>query len=108
MPASDDEAASSSGEEEDGKAKTARTGKQSHTGRRTVASKLREQKARPGAADSTRRKKKRAREADNEVEEDAPMHTRLAMSNGPLAVDLQDDLAADEAAASKLKAHACL
>ena len=58
-----------------------------------------------GAADSTRRKKKRARDADNEVEEDAQMHTRLAMSNGPLAVD---DLAADEAAASKLKEHDCL
>ena len=63
---------------------------------------------RPGAPDSTRRKKKRARDADNEVEEDAQMHTRLAMSDGPLAVDLQDDLAADEAAASKLQQHVCL
>jgi len=63
---------------------------------------------RPGAPDSTRRKrKKRARDADNEVEEDAQMHTKLAMSNGPLAVDY---LAADEAAASKppTKKHVCL
>lgn len=62
----------------------------------------------PGAPESTRRKKKRARDADNEVKEDAQMHIRLAMSNGPLAVDLQDDLAADEAAASKLKKLVCL
>lgn len=72
-----------------------------------MASKRKEQDVRPGAPESTRRKKKRARDADNEVEEDAQMHTRLAMSNGPLPVD---DLAADEAAASKppTKKHVCL
>lgn len=108
-PSSDDEGASSSGEEEDAEAKAARTGKQSVSGRHPGASKLKEASERNRSTDS-KRKKKRPRDTDaaGEGEEEARIASRLAMSDGPVAVGAHGSRsAADGAGAGKLQYVVC-
>ena len=104
-PSSDDEGASSSGEEEDAEAKAARTGKQLVSGRQPGASKRQKAEERSRSTGAKRKTKKRPRDtdADGEGEEEARIASRLAMSDGPVAVGAQGSRsAAGEAGAGKL------
>lgn len=109
-PSSEDEAASSSGEEEDAEAKAARTGKRSVSGRNPGAPKRKEAEKQSRSTDSKRRKKRpRDTDADGEGEEEARIASRLAMSDGPVAVNAHGSRsAAGEASAGKPQCVVCL
>ena len=82
---SEDEAASSSGEEEDTEAKAARLGMRIADG--GAAATRPSSRAQGISATAPKKKRKRARDADAAADEGDTRDNRMASSSGPVAVD---------------------
>ena len=110
QPDSGDDAASSSGEEEDAEAKTARTGRPAAAGRSSSAAIRKQlqpaQATGKKAADLASKKRKRSRsrgETDNEGDEVGHGRNSLVMTDGPVTVEAQGtDTVVQNIDASKL------